>query len=60
MLYDYGEHNTYYKPKCLALAQIIYSECGLYKKVLLCLCKQGQIQGALDYMQQFKDFTSSK
>ncbi|KAI5125073.1 Clathrin Heavy Chain Linker Domain-Containing Protein 1 [Manis pentadactyla] len=59
VLCDYGEHNTYYKPKCLALAQIIYSECGLYKKVLLCLCKQGQIQGALDYIQQFKDFTSN-
>ncbi|KAK2508363.1 hypothetical protein MC885_016109 [Smutsia gigantea] len=59
VLYNYGEHDTYYKPKCLALAQIIYSECVLYKKVLLCLCKQGQIQGALDYIQQFKDFTSN-
>ncbi|XP_058134562.1 clathrin heavy chain linker domain-containing protein 1 isoform X3 [Dasypus novemcinctus] len=55
---DYGEQDTYNKSKCLALAQIIYSECGLHKKVLLCLCKQGQIYGAMEYIQQFKDFTS--
>ncbi|XP_076990378.1 clathrin heavy chain linker domain-containing protein 1 isoform X2 [Tamandua tetradactyla] len=55
---DYGEQDTYNKSKCLALAQRIYSACGLHKKVLLCLCKQGQIHWAMDYIQQFKDFTS--
>ncbi|XP_058407206.1 clathrin heavy chain linker domain-containing protein 1 isoform X1 [Diceros bicornis minor] len=55
---DYGEQDTYNKAKCLALAQIIYGECGLHKKALLCLCKQGQIHGAMEYIQQFKDFTS--
>ncbi|KAM5227637.1 clathrin heavy chain linker domain-containing protein 1 [Ctenodactylus gundi] len=55
---DYGEKNTYNKPECLALAQIIYSECGLHKKALLCLCKQGQIQWAMEYIQQLKDLTS--
>ncbi|XP_051698840.2 clathrin heavy chain linker domain-containing protein 1 isoform X2 [Oryctolagus cuniculus] len=54
---DYGEQDTYNKSKCLALAQIIYSECDLHKKVLLCLCKQGQIHRAMEYI-QFKDFTS--
>ncbi|KAM8941946.1 clathrin heavy chain linker domain-containing protein 1 isoform 1-T1 [Lycaon pictus] len=54
---DYGEQDTYNKAKCLALAQMIYSECGLHKKALLCLCKQGQIHGAMEYIQQFKDFT---
>nr|XP_020041459.1 clathrin heavy chain linker domain-containing protein 1-like [Castor canadensis] len=54
----YGEQDTYNKAKCLALAQIIYSECDQHKKALLCLCKQGQIQGAMEYIQQFKDFTS--
>ncbi|XP_062065433.1 clathrin heavy chain linker domain-containing protein 1 isoform X2 [Lepus europaeus] len=54
---DYGEQDTYNKSKCLALAQIIYSECDLHKKVLLCLCKQGQVHRAMEYI-QFKDFTS--
>ncbi|XP_020943191.1 clathrin heavy chain linker domain-containing protein 1 isoform X2 [Sus scrofa] len=58
VIFDYGEQDTYNKSKCLALAQIIYSECGLHKKALLCLCKQGQIHGAMEYIQQFKDFTS--
>lgn len=60
VIYDYGEQDTYNKAKCLALAQIIYTECGLHKKALLCLCKQGQIHGAMEYIQQFKDFTSGK
>ncbi|XP_007642686.1 clathrin heavy chain linker domain-containing protein 1 isoform X1 [Cricetulus griseus] len=54
----YGEQNTYYKPRCLALAQIIYNECHLHKKALLCLCKQGRIHEAVEHIQQFKDFTS--
>ncbi|XP_044774749.1 clathrin heavy chain linker domain-containing protein 1 isoform X4 [Neomonachus schauinslandi] len=54
---DYGEQDTYNKAKCLALAQMIYSDCGLHKKALLCLCKQGQIHAAMEYIQQFKDFT---
>ncbi|XP_032733649.1 clathrin heavy chain linker domain-containing protein 1 isoform X1 [Lontra canadensis] len=54
---DYGEQDTYNKARCLALAQMIYSECGLHKKALLCICKQGQIPGAMEYIQQFKDFT---
>ncbi|XP_065747443.1 clathrin heavy chain linker domain-containing protein 1 isoform X2 [Phocoena phocoena] len=58
VIFDYGEQDTYNKAKCLALAQIIYSECGLHKKALLCLCKQNQIQRAMEYIQQFKDFTS--
>ncbi|XP_019517625.1 PREDICTED: clathrin heavy chain linker domain-containing protein 1 isoform X3 [Hipposideros armiger] len=55
---DYGEHHTYYKAKCLALAQTIYSECGLHNKALLCLCQQGQIHGAMNYIQQLKNFTA--
>ncbi|CAH7006064.1 clathrin heavy chain linker domain-containing protein 1 [Phodopus roborovskii] len=58
IIFVYGEQNTYYKPRCLALAQMIYNECGLHKKVLLTLCKQGQIHEAVDHIQQFKDFTS--
>ncbi|KAM9601090.1 clathrin heavy chain linker domain-containing protein 1 [Trichechus inunguis] len=58
VIYDYGEQDTYNKAKCMALAQIIYNECGLHKKALLCLCKLGQIYGAMEYIQQFKEFTS--
>ncbi|XP_036604895.1 clathrin heavy chain linker domain-containing protein 1 isoform X1 [Trichosurus vulpecula] len=54
---QYGEQNPHNKSKCLALAQIIYTECGLHKKAVLCLCKQGQIYGAMEYIQQFKDFS---
>ncbi|KAK7807286.1 hypothetical protein U0070_016658 [Myodes glareolus] len=57
IVFAYGEQNTYHRPNCLALAQIIYNECGLHKKALLCLCKQGQIHEAVEQMQQFKDFT---
>ncbi|XP_029414516.1 clathrin heavy chain linker domain-containing protein 1 isoform X1 [Nannospalax galili] len=53
----YGDQNTHNKAKCLALAQIIYNECGLHKKAVLCMCKQGQIHEAVEHIQQFKDFT---
>ncbi|XP_032981279.1 clathrin heavy chain linker domain-containing protein 1 isoform X1 [Rhinolophus ferrumequinum] len=56
---DYGEKKTYYKAKCLALAQTIYSECGLHNKALLCLCKQGQIHAAMEYIQQFTAFPAN-
>ncbi|XP_072491644.1 clathrin heavy chain linker domain-containing protein 1 isoform X2 [Notamacropus eugenii] len=54
---QYGEQNPCNKSKCLALAQIIYHECGLHKKAVLCLCKQGQIYGAMEYIRQFKEFS---
>ncbi|XP_007476874.1 clathrin heavy chain linker domain-containing protein 1 [Monodelphis domestica] len=54
---QYAEQEPYHKSKCLALAQIIYHECGLHKKAVLCLCKQGQIYGAMEYIQQCKDFS---
>ncbi|XP_052055369.1 clathrin heavy chain linker domain-containing protein 1 isoform X2 [Apodemus sylvaticus] len=54
-IFAYGEQHTYHKPRCLALAQIIYNECGLHKKALLCLCKQGQIHEAMEHIQQSKD-----
>lgn len=60
MICDYGEKKTYYKAKCLALAQTIYSECGVHNKALLCLCKQGQVHAAMEYIQQFTAFTASK
>ncbi|KAM8785819.1 clathrin heavy chain linker domain-containing protein 1 [Rhynchonycteris naso] len=55
---EYGEQNTHYKSKCLALAQIIYNECNLHSKAVLCMCKQGLIHEAMEYIHQFKDLTS--
>ncbi|XP_029401041.1 clathrin heavy chain linker domain-containing protein 1 isoform X5 [Mus pahari] len=57
-IFAYGEQHTYHKPRCLALAQIIYNECGLHKKALLCLCKQGQIHEAMEHIQQSKDINT--
>ncbi|XP_031195737.1 clathrin heavy chain linker domain-containing protein 1 isoform X3 [Mastomys coucha] len=54
-IFAYGEQHTYYKAKCLALAQIIYNECGLHKKAILCLCKQGQFNEAMEHIHQSKD-----
>ncbi|XP_074845605.1 clathrin heavy chain linker domain-containing protein 1 isoform X2 [Carettochelys insculpta] len=51
---DYAEVEPFNKSKCLALAQIAYSQCGVHKKAALCLVKQGQICGAMDYIQKFK------
>ncbi|XP_066123247.1 clathrin heavy chain linker domain-containing protein 1 [Saccopteryx bilineata] len=55
---EYGEQNTHNKSKCLALAQIIYNECNLHSKAVLCMCKQGQIHEAMEYIHQIKDLTS--
>nr|XP_020664153.1 clathrin heavy chain linker domain-containing protein 1 isoform X1 [Pogona vitticeps]XP_020664154.1 clathrin heavy chain linker domain-containing protein 1 isoform X1 [Pogona vitticeps]XP_020664155.1 clathrin heavy chain linker domain-containing protein 1 isoform X1 [Pogona vitticeps] len=53
-IYDYAKVDKHNKSQCLALAQIAYSQCGSHKKAVLCLCKQGQIFGALDYLHQLK------
>ncbi|XP_067421268.1 clathrin heavy chain linker domain-containing protein 1 isoform X2 [Emydura macquarii macquarii] len=57
VIYDYGDVEPFNKSKCLALAQIAYNQCGMHKKAALCLCKQGQICGAMDYIQQFKNLS---
>lgn len=60
MICDYGDQGIHNKAKCLALAQIIYSKCNLFNKVILCLCKQDQLHEAMEYIQQLKDFTPGK
>uniref|UniRef100_A0A8D0GH82 Clathrin heavy chain linker domain-containing protein 1 n=1 Tax=Sphenodon punctatus TaxID=8508 RepID=A0A8D0GH82_SPHPU len=54
VIFAYGEVEPHNRPKCLALAQIVYSQCGSHRKAALCLCKQGQVCGAMEYLQQFK------
>ncbi|KAG8583886.1 hypothetical protein GDO81_008585 [Engystomops pustulosus] len=56
VIWDYGESEPYHKVTCLALAQLIYRKCSSLRKAALCMCLQGQIQGALDYTYQSKRF----
>ncbi|XP_038607468.1 clathrin heavy chain linker domain-containing protein 1, partial [Tachyglossus aculeatus] len=57
VIYNYEAHNLYNRAKCLALAQIVYSECAVPRKAALCMCKQGQIYGAVKYIQQVQNFS---
>ncbi|XP_066851620.1 clathrin heavy chain linker domain-containing protein 1 [Anser cygnoides] len=57
VIYDYGKEEPNNMSECLALAQAAYGHSGAYKKVVLCLCKQGQIAGAADYIQQVEHFS---
>ncbi|KAJ6667080.1 hypothetical protein lerEdw1_019084 [Lerista edwardsae] len=51
-IYKYADVDKHHRSQCFALAQIAYSQCKKHKKVILCMCKQGQITGALDYLHQ--------
>ncbi|XP_032039565.1 clathrin heavy chain linker domain-containing protein 1 [Aythya fuligula] len=57
LIYDYGKEEPNNMLECLALAQAAYGHSGAYKKVALCLCKQGRIAGAVDYIQQVEHFS---
>ncbi|XP_040408534.1 clathrin heavy chain linker domain-containing protein 1 [Cygnus olor] len=57
VIYDYGKEEPNNMLECLALAQAAYGHSGAYKKVVLCLCKQGRIAGAADYIQQVEHFS---
>ncbi|MEE6474313.1 hypothetical protein FKM82_010344 [Ascaphus truei] len=53
---DYGEREPPHKFTCLALAELIYRKCASHRKTALCMCFQGQVQGAMDYTYQCKHF----
>uniref|UniRef100_A0A8D0C940 Clathrin heavy chain linker domain-containing protein 1 n=1 Tax=Salvator merianae TaxID=96440 RepID=A0A8D0C940_SALMN len=57
-IYKYAEVDKHNRSQCLALAQIAYTESGVHKKAVLCLCKQGQLFGALDYLHYYKRFAT--
>uniref|UniRef100_A0A8D2L210 Clathrin heavy chain linker domain-containing protein 1 n=1 Tax=Varanus komodoensis TaxID=61221 RepID=A0A8D2L210_VARKO len=59
-IYKYAEVDKHNKSQCLALAQIVYGECGAHRKAALCLCKQGQIFGAMDYLHQCKPLPTGR
>ncbi|XP_053565317.1 clathrin heavy chain linker domain-containing protein 1 [Bombina bombina] len=53
---DYGEKKPYHRVTCLALAQLIYRKCSSFRKAALSMCLQGQVQGALNYTYECKQF----
>ncbi|KAM6207317.1 LOW QUALITY PROTEIN: clathrin heavy chain linker domain-containing protein 1 [Sarcoramphus papa] len=55
-IYDSEKAESSNESKCLALAQVTYGQSGTHKKVALCLCIQGRISGAMDYIQQLEHF----
>ncbi|KGL79725.1 Clathrin heavy chain linker domain-containing protein 1, partial [Tinamus guttatus] len=57
VLYDHGKVDPSNLSKCLALAQIVYDQSGVHRKVALCLYKQGQIYTAVDYIRQLEYFS---
>ncbi|NWI09940.1 CLHC1 protein, partial [Crypturellus soui] len=57
VLYDHGEVDPSNLSKCLALAQIVYDQSGVHRKVALCLYKQGQVYTAVDYIRQLEHFS---
>ncbi|XP_059684432.1 clathrin heavy chain linker domain-containing protein 1 [Gavia stellata] len=56
-VYDYRKVEPSNESKCLVLAQVAYGQSGAHKTVALCLCKQGQILGAMGYIQQLEHFS---
>ncbi|KAI1886395.1 hypothetical protein AGOR_G00213570 [Albula goreensis] len=42
---------------CLALAQVVYSTCGLHSKTALSMCRRGFISAAVEFIYSNKDFT---
>ncbi|XP_030052314.1 clathrin heavy chain linker domain-containing protein 1 [Microcaecilia unicolor] len=57
VILDYGEKEPRNRAKCLALAQIVYMHCKVYRKAGLCMCLQGQVYGALEYINMCKQFS---
>ncbi|XP_053315167.1 clathrin heavy chain linker domain-containing protein 1 [Spea bombifrons] len=54
---EYGDEEPYHKYTCLALAQLIYRKCNNLRKAALCMCLQGQVQGALEYTYESRHFS---
>ncbi|XP_066468021.1 clathrin heavy chain linker domain-containing protein 1 isoform X2 [Tiliqua scincoides] len=57
-IYKYADMDKNHRSQCFALAQIAYSQCKMHKKAILCMCKQGQILGAMDYLHQLKPLST--
>ncbi|XP_063047745.1 clathrin heavy chain linker domain-containing protein 1-like [Engraulis encrasicolus] len=53
----HGDKKLRMTDTCLALAQIVYSACGMQRKAALTMCKRGMTFGAIEYIHQNKNFT---
>ncbi|KAL2083258.1 hypothetical protein ACEWY4_021031 [Coilia grayii] len=53
----HGDKKLRVTDTCLALAQIVYSACGIHRKAALTMCRRGLTFGAVEYIHQNKDFT---
>ncbi|XP_078260971.1 clathrin heavy chain linker domain-containing protein 1-like [Rhinoraja longicauda] len=56
-LYNYGETELQDLDTCMALAQTVYNKCGVHKKAVLCMCRVGEMSGAMGYIHDFKTFS---
>ncbi|XP_041038041.1 clathrin heavy chain linker domain-containing protein 1-like isoform X2 [Carcharodon carcharias] len=57
VIYNYGDTELRSMDTCMALAQIVYNKCGVHKKAALCMCRCGQISGAMAYIHESKKFS---
>ncbi|TSN95652.1 Clathrin heavy chain linker domain-containing protein 1 [Bagarius yarrelli] len=53
----HGDDDLRVADTCLALAQIIYSACGVLRKSALSMCKRGLIAAAVEFIYYNKEFT---
>ncbi|KAB5518306.1 hypothetical protein PHYPO_G00164200 [Pangasianodon hypophthalmus] len=57
LIFSHGHDDLRIVDTCLALAQTIYSACGVLRKTALSMCKRGLIAAALDFIYSNKEFT---
>ncbi|MBN3309061.1 CLHC1 protein, partial [Amia calva] len=57
VIFEHGQRTPQISNTCLALAQMVYSECAVHRKAVLCMCRRGMISGALEFIYQSKTFT---
>ncbi|MCI4394796.1 hypothetical protein PGIGA_G00172870 [Pangasianodon gigas] len=57
LIFSHGHDDLRIVDTCLALAQTIYSACGVLRKTALSMCKRGLIAAALDFIYCNKEFT---
>ncbi|XP_069464341.1 clathrin heavy chain linker domain-containing protein 1 [Ambystoma mexicanum] len=58
-IFEYFQTEHHKRAECLALAlaQIIYRQCGVHRKTALCMCLESQICGAVEFIHQCKKFS---
>lgn len=57
LICSHGHDDLRVVDTCLALAQIVYSACGVLRKAVLSMCKRGLTGAALEFIYYNKEFT---